>query len=96
MGSPYITDDVKHSLTSMFEKLNPFDLRKAIEDKLKKIFKTCFKKNHHESALLRQHFILRQLDCLTGQWKKFRRDSGQINVIFTKIRKHQSGIFLYK
>jgi hypothetical protein len=37
MESPHITDDVKHSLTTVFKKLNPFDLRKAIEDKLKKI-----------------------------------------------------------
>jgi hypothetical protein len=28
----------------MFEKLNPFDLRNAIEDKLKKIFNACYKK----------------------------------------------------
>jgi len=45
MESPYITDDVKHSLTTVFEKLNPFDLRKAIEDKLKKIFKACYEKS---------------------------------------------------
>ena len=44
MESPYITDDVKHSLTTVFEKLNPFDLRKAIEEKLKKIFKACYEK----------------------------------------------------
>jgi len=43
MESPHITDDVKHSLTSVFKKLNPFDLRKAIEDKLNKIFKACYK-----------------------------------------------------
>ena len=45
MESPYITDDVKHSLTIVFKKLNPFDLRKEIEDKLKKIFKACYKKS---------------------------------------------------
>jgi hypothetical protein len=45
MESLYITDDVKHSLTTVFKKLDPFDLRKAIEDKLKKIFKTCYKKS---------------------------------------------------
>lgn len=45
MESPYITNDVKHSLTDLFKKLNPFDLRKAIEDKLKKILNTCYKKS---------------------------------------------------
>ena len=44
MESPYITDDVKLSLTTVFKKLNPFDLRKAIEEKLKKIFKACYEK----------------------------------------------------
>lgn len=44
MESPYITDGIKASLTAVFEKLNPFDLRNAIEDKLKKILKTCCKK----------------------------------------------------
>lgn len=43
MDSPYIADDVKHFLNTVFKKLNPFDLRKAIEDKLKKIFKACYK-----------------------------------------------------
>jgi len=45
MESPYVADDVKLSLTAIFEKLNPFDLRKTIEDNLKKIFKTCYKKS---------------------------------------------------
>ena len=43
MESPFVTDDVKHSLTEVFKNLNPFDLRKEIEDKLKKIFKACYK-----------------------------------------------------
>ncbi len=45
MESPYISETVKHSLTAVFNKLNPFDLRKAIEVKLKIIFKTCYKKS---------------------------------------------------
>jgi len=45
MESPFVTDDVKHSLTEVFKNLNPFDLRKEIEDKLKKIFKACYKKS---------------------------------------------------
>jgi hypothetical protein len=43
MESPYVAEDIKHSLTSVFKILNPFDLRKAIEDKLNKIFKACYK-----------------------------------------------------
>jgi hypothetical protein len=45
MESPHITDDVKHFLAKAFKKMNPFDLRKEIEDKLKKIFKACYKKS---------------------------------------------------
>ena len=45
MVSLYIADTVKHSLTAVFKKLNPFDLRKAIEIKLEKIFKACYKKS---------------------------------------------------
>jgi len=45
MESPFIAEAVKHSLAELFNTLNPFDLRKAIEDKLKKIFKTCYKKS---------------------------------------------------
>jgi hypothetical protein len=43
MESPYITQEVKHSLTDQFQKLNPFHLRKEIEKKLKKIFQVCYK-----------------------------------------------------
>jgi len=46
MESPFIKDDVRHSLTSVFKNLNPFDLRKAIEYKLNMIFKTCYKNSH--------------------------------------------------
>jgi hypothetical protein len=43
MESPYITQEVKHSLTDQLQKLNPFHLRKEIEKKLKKIFQVCYK-----------------------------------------------------
>ena len=43
MESPYITEEVKHSLTDQLQKLNPFHLRKEIEIKLKKIFQVCYK-----------------------------------------------------
>jgi len=52
MDSPNITKSVKSSLATQFEKLNPFLLRKAIEEKLKKIFNLCYK-NHTESPILR-------------------------------------------
>lgn len=52
MDSPNIPDSVKCSLMTQFEKLNPFLLRKAIEEKLKKIFNLCYK-NCTESAILR-------------------------------------------
>ncbi len=40
MDSPDIPASVKQSLTEQFEKLNPFHLRKAMEEKLKKIFES--------------------------------------------------------
>jgi hypothetical protein len=43
MESPYITKEVKRSLTDQLQKLNPFHLRKEIEKKLKKIFQICCK-----------------------------------------------------
>ena len=52
MESPYISVAVKQSLTEQFENLNPFHLRKGMEEKLKKIFALCYKK-HVESASLR-------------------------------------------
>ncbi len=50
--SPYISVAVKQSLREQFEKLNPFHLRKAMEEKLKRIFNLCYKK-HVESTSLR-------------------------------------------
>jgi hypothetical protein len=52
MDSPDIAPSTKRSLTKLFKKLNPFHLRKAMEDKLKKIFLVCYK-NSRESAILR-------------------------------------------
>lgn len=52
MESTHITTEVKQSLAGLFEALNPFTLRKAIEDNLKNIFKACYK-NHPESTPLR-------------------------------------------
>ncbi len=43
MDSPDIAPSTKRSLTKLFKKLNPFRLRKAMEDKLKKIFLLCYK-----------------------------------------------------
>lgn len=44
MYSPDIPASVKQSLTEQFENLNPFHLRKAMEEKLKRIFNLCYKK----------------------------------------------------
>ena len=45
LESPYVSASVKRSLKEQFETLNPFRLRKAIENKLNTIFKTlCSKK----------------------------------------------------
>jgi len=45
LESPYVSASVKHSLKEQFENLNPFRLRKAMEDKLHTIFKIlCSKK----------------------------------------------------
>jgi hypothetical protein len=43
MDSPDIDPATKQKLTKLFNKLNPFHLRKAMEDKLKKIFLLCYK-----------------------------------------------------
>ena len=43
MDSPYIPPSTKKELTELFEKLNPFHLRKAMEEKMKKIFLLCDK-----------------------------------------------------
>lgn len=52
MDSPDIVPSVKRSLTELLRKLNPFHLRKAMENKLEKIF-LVVQKNHVESAILR-------------------------------------------
>jgi hypothetical protein len=43
MDSPDVLPSTKPSLTKLFEQLNPFNLRKAMEEKLKKIFLLCYK-----------------------------------------------------
>jgi hypothetical protein len=43
MDSPDIGPSIKKKLTTLFKTLNPFHLRKAMEDKLKKIFLLCYK-----------------------------------------------------
>jgi hypothetical protein len=42
MESPYIKAEVKKKLSDLFQTLNPFHLRKAMEKKLKKIFELCY------------------------------------------------------
>lgn len=44
MESPDIQAEVKKKLTDLFETLNPFLLRKAMEKRLKEIFKLCYEK----------------------------------------------------
>ncbi len=41
--SNHVSQNVKNELTKLFKNLNPFQLRKCIEIKLKKIFKICYK-----------------------------------------------------
>lgn len=43
MDSPDISSSTKRSLSTVFEKLNPFHLRRAMEEKLKKIFLVYYK-----------------------------------------------------
>ena len=45
LDSKDIPDSVKRALTEQVEKLNPFHLRKAMEEKLKKIFHLCCNKS---------------------------------------------------
>jgi len=52
MDSPDISPPTKLSLTKLFEQLNPFHLRKAMEEKLKKIF-FVLHNNCVESTILR-------------------------------------------
>lgn len=42
LNSPDISDETKTNLKMQFQTLNPFLLRKAMEKKLKKIFKSCY------------------------------------------------------
>jgi hypothetical protein len=46
MGSPDIQAAVKRALTQLFETLNPFHLRRAMEGKLKKIFQMCHRNSY--------------------------------------------------
>jgi len=41
LNSPHIPPQIKDSLSKQLETLNPFVLRKAMEEKLKRIFNTC-------------------------------------------------------
>lgn len=43
LESPFVPESIKNSLRKEFEKLNPFKLKKAMEKKLAKIFKTVYK-----------------------------------------------------
>jgi hypothetical protein len=43
MDSPDIPSSTKRSLATLFIQLNPFHLRRAMEEKLKKIFLVCYK-----------------------------------------------------
>jgi hypothetical protein len=43
MDLPNLTPSTKRSLTELFKELNPFHLRKAMEEKLKKIFVVYYK-----------------------------------------------------
>ena len=42
MESSHITAEIKKKLSDLFETLNPFQLRKAMEKRLKKIFELCY------------------------------------------------------
>jgi len=45
LESPHVSASEKRYLKEQFKKLNPFQLRKAIEKKLKKIFDIYFKQS---------------------------------------------------
>jgi hypothetical protein len=45
--SPLVSKQTKQTLTKQLESLNPFMLRKAMEEKIKKIFLSCSKPKHH-------------------------------------------------
>jgi len=42
MESPYVSKETKQYLEKQISSLNPFDLRKAMETKLKLIFNLCY------------------------------------------------------
>ena len=42
MESPHITAEIKKKLSDLFETLNPFQQRKAMEKRLNKIFELCY------------------------------------------------------
>ena len=42
MESPHIASQIKKKLSDLFETLNPFQLRKAMEKRLNKIFDLCY------------------------------------------------------
>jgi hypothetical protein len=44
LDSPHIPDSLKCALTEQFQELNPFHLRRTMEEKLKRIFQVCSKK----------------------------------------------------
>ena len=47
LESTHVSQSIKNSLRKEFEKLNPFKLKKAMEKKLAKIFKTVYKFSHY-------------------------------------------------
>jgi hypothetical protein len=47
LESTHVSQSIKNSLRKEFEKLNPFKLKKAMEKKLAKIFKTVHKFSHY-------------------------------------------------
>lgn len=47
MESPHVPSSVNNNLSKRLEKLNPFALRKTIEEKLKKIFSCCYPLHSH-------------------------------------------------
>lgn len=52
LESPYISASIKETLNKQFTMLNPFLLRKAMEAKLKKIFRVCSTLSYDEPPVL--------------------------------------------
>ena len=50
IASPYVTDFAKGQLQKIFEHTNPFTLRRAIETRLRRIFKLCYKPSVSHAA----------------------------------------------